>query len=403
MPLPFRITSAPHRMLFLPGAIQAVLAMFWWLLDLESRFGALAGLATPVIPSALAHGWLMLYGLFPFFIFGFLFTAGPNWLSAPAIARPRYVATGALMGLGSLLFYPGLFYFPLLVLALLLHLAGWTIGLLALLSTLKAATVADRKHAWLAWSATLLGWLGALSFLVGVISESATGLIYATILGTWCYLVPVFLAVCHRMIPWFTSRVVTNYVLIRPYSLLWAMFAACLVHAGLEAAGQPGLTWLADLPLAGLAVWFTSRWGIARSLQVRLLAMLHIAFLWAGLAFALSALDSLSLFLDLSWGLGKAPLHALGIGFFASMLLGMASRVSLGHSGRPLEADNLTWALFWLIQVSAFIRLLPDLLPTLLSYRLISLAALVWLLAFAVWAGKYAPYYWRPRADGKPG
>jgi hypothetical protein len=31
-------TAAPHRVLFLPGFIQGVLVMLWWLVDLESRF-----------------------------------------------------------------------------------------------------------------------------------------------------------------------------------------------------------------------------------------------------------------------------------------------------------------------------------------------------------------------------
>lgn len=396
-------TAAPHRVLFLPGAIQLVLAMLWWLLDLESRLGGLVGMPMPRIPSSLAHGWLMLYGLFPFFIFGFLFTAGPNWLSAPPITRRHHIATGLLMAAGSLLFYPGLFLPGLLTLGLTLHLAGWGIGLWALWKSLRAANVADRLHAWLAWAATLLGALGSLSYLLGAGAGVTVGFGVADLLGTWGFLVPLFLVVCHRMIPWFTSRVVANYVLIRPYSLLWFMLAASLTHGLLAGLGYLQWTWLADLPLAASAIWFTSRWGIARGLQVRLLAMLHIAFLWAGLAFGLFALDSLALYLGLGWNLGMAPLHALGIGFFASMLLGMASRVSLGHSGRKLEADNPTWALFWVLQAAALLRMLPDLLPAVIAYRAASLAALLWLLAFALWAMKYAPLYWRPRVDGKPG
>jgi uncharacterized protein involved in response to NO len=84
------------------------------------------------------------------------------------------------------------------------------------------------------------------------------------------------------------------------------------------------------------------------------------------------------------------------------MLIGMASRVSLGHSGRSLQADGLTWALFWLIQGVALLRMLPDLVPG-LPPSLITLAGALWLLAFGLWTGKYAPMYWRPRADGKPG
>jgi uncharacterized protein involved in response to NO len=179
------------------------------------------------------------------------------------------------------------------------------------------------------------------------------------------------------------------------------MLAASVGHGALVAAGRPAWTWPADLVLAALALWFTSRWGIARSFGVRLLAMLHIAFVWATLAFTLAALDGLAGLAGLATPFGLAPLHALAIGFFGSMLVGMASRVTLGHSGRKLEADGLTWGLFWLVQVTALVRMLPDLAAA--PYPLVVVSAGLWLLCFLPWSVRYAPAYWRPRADGKPG
>ena len=57
---------------------------------------------------------------------------------------------------------------------------------------------------------------------------------------------------------------------------------------------------------------------------------------------------------------GLAPLHALAIGFFDSMVLGMASRVTLGHYGRPLVLDNFTWLLFIGFQATALLRIIAD-------------------------------------------
>lgn len=389
------LAAAPHRITFLPGAFMAVLGVLWWLLDLESRRAGGGGLAPAEMPGPVLHAWLMLLGLLPFFIFGFLFTAMPNWLNGARIERPAYTATGLLMAAGAAL----VFFVPIPGLAL--HLTGWTVGLAALLKTLVSAAPQDKRHGWIAWGGLALGWLGNALFLAWLLGDAPDLLAWAEALAAWGFLVPIFLAVCHRMVPWFTSRVVANYVLIRPYAPLYVMLAASLAHGALAAMGRAELTWLADLPLAGLAFWFMARWGIARSLGVRLLAVLHIGFVWAGAAFLLSAADSLARFLGLAWNAGLAPLHALGIGFFGAMLLGMASRVSLGHSGRPLEADSATWRLFWLVQAAALARMLPDLLP--LSAHLVTLSGLLWLAAFGGWAWKYAPLYWRPRADGKPG
>lgn len=205
------------------------------------------------------------------------------------------------------------------------------------------------------------------------------------------------------MIPWFTSRVLSDYVVIRPYGLLWAMLAACLGHAALATAGQAPWLWLTDLPLALMALYFTVRWGLARSLPVRLLVMLHIAFVWAGLAFSLSALGSIGELAGWAMAGSQAATHALGIGFFGAMVIAMASRVSLGHSGHALAADDLTWRMFGLIQLAALARTLPGWLPGTLPYVLIAVAGMLWLLSFGVWAWRYLPLFWRPRADGKAG
>lgn len=391
-------TAAPHRVLFLPGYIQGVLVMLWWLVDLESRFTGGTGLANTGLPAALLHGWLMIFGLFPFFVFGFLFTATPNWLSGPGIQRSAYVSSMLGLSLGALLLY-----FGESIAGMSMHLIGWSIAMQALFSTLRAAKDADPRHAWATWTALALGAAGELLMLAGLWLGHGDWPQLGLDLALWGCLLPLFISVCHRMIPWFTSRVVSNYVLIRPYSLLWALWAGCLLHFLLTAFGWDDLTWPVDFSLAALVFWFSSRWGLRSGFQVRLLAVLHVAFLWAGLAFVLYGLDSLAEYLGLAWSAGLAPLHALGIGFFGAMLIGMASRVSLGHSGRALQADTATWWLFWLIQGVALLRMLPDLFPESMPNRLISLAALLWLIVLAGWAWKYAPMTWQLRVDAKPG
>ena len=396
-------TAAAHRVMFLPGALQGVLVMLWWLLDLESRRSGGSGLGAGGLPGPALHAWSMLYGFFPFFIFGFLFTAAPNWLDGPAIPRSAYLASGLLMALGVLLVHAGVFLPDLLLPGLAAHLLGWSVAVSALVRTLLGAPPQDKRHAGIMTAAAALGGLGDALFLAWTASDFPDALPFAIAVGLWGFLTPTFLTVCHRMIPWFTSRIVANYVMIRPYGPLWALLAGCLAHPVLQLSGHGELAWLADLPMAALVFWFSVRWGVARGVrQVRLLAMLHIAFLWAGLAFALFGLASLAGFAGLAWNAGQAPLHALGIGFFSSMLIGMASRVSLGHSGRKLEADGLTWGLFWLLQGVALLRMAPDLLPR-LPAGLITLAGLLWLLAFGLWAWRYAPVTWRPRVDGKAG
>ncbi|MCU0933441.1 MAG: NnrS family protein [Thiobacillaceae bacterium] len=396
-------TAAPHRVLFLPGAVQVVLVMLWWLLDMHLRAAGGSGLSAGGLPGPALHVWWMLYGCLPFFIFGFLFTAMPNWLNGPAIPRAAYVASGLAMSLGVLGVYLGGVLPAALSAGLALHAAGWAVAALALGRTLLRAPPQDKLHSAFAVAAIVLGWLGNLAFLTLLAADWTPGLAIANALGVWGFLTPTFLVVCHRMIPWFTSRVVPNYVMLRPYAPLGLLLTGCLLRGGLELAGRAELAWPVDLLMVFLVWRFSAWWGLSRGIrQVWLLAMLHIAFLWSGVAFALYGLGSLAAFAGWDWSLGQAPLHALGIGFFASMLIAMASRVSLGHSGRALQADALTWGLFWSMQVAALTRVLPDLVPALPRWP-IEAAGLLWLLGFAVWAWRYAPMYWRPRVDGKSG
>ena len=98
--------------------------------------------------------------------------------------------------------------------------------------------------------------------------------------------------------------------------------------------------------------------------------------------------------------MGLAPLHALTIGFASSLLVAMVTRVSCGHTGRTLQADTLTWALFLLLQVAAVARIVAELAPGPWAY---AIAAVLFAASVVPWSAKYAPLYWRPRADGRPG
>lgn len=167
-------------------------------------------------------------------------------------------------------------------------------------------------------------------------------------------------------------------------------------------AGQGAYTWIVDLPAALVALWLSWQWRLLPALRVPLLGMLHLGFAWFGIGLALYAVQGLAAGFGVTV-LGLAPLHALGVGFFASVLLAMVSRVTLGHSGRPLVADRLTWGLFLGLEAVVLTRLLADLVPWSWSGGVMLVAVLGWLGVFGAWSWRYLPIYWRARADGRPG
>lgn len=223
--------------------------------------------------------------------------------------------------------------------------------------------------------------------------------------GVWLFLVPLFLTIEHRLVPFFSSRIIEGYAVFRPQWSLPLLMAAAAVHFALELAGARAWLWLVDAPMAAWVAFLAVKWGLKGSFRARLLVMLHLTLVAGAVALALYALDSLATAAGYAGALGLAPLHALTIGYFAATTVAMVSRVSLGHSGRALAADPLTWWAFLGMLATAGMRTVADLwfMPPALRLWLSVAAAVLWFAVFLAWATRYVPLYLRPRADGRPG
>ena len=95
--------------------------------------------------------------------------------------------------------------------------------------------------------------------------------------------------------------------------------------------------------------------------------------------------------------LEQAALHALVVGGFGTLLLGMATRVTLGHAGLPVLADSWTTGLFIAFQLVPLLRVSSDLLDGIwpVFHVGIYLSGMAWVLVFLLWALRYIPYYFK--------
>ncbi|PWK85782.1 NnrS family protein [Fulvimonas soli] len=400
-PLPALLAAAPHRPLFLAGALAVLTSMAWWTAELAAlRFGW-RGWPQPPVPPGWAHAMLAQYGMLPPFMLGFLLTVFPRWLGRPALPRARYLpVAGAVFG-GYLLAHAGLLgSMALLRAGFALMLLGHLAGLATLGGVLRAAGRRD-AHALSCLAAFALGALGLAAFLAFLLGAPARCGLLAVKLGTFGLLLPVYFTVSHRMIPFFSGNVAPGYRVYRPrwsLPLAWALLAA---HLALDLAGAPRRLWLADLPLALLFGWHALAWQPWKARRPGLLAVLHLAFAWLPVAFALYAAQSLWLLATGTPALGLAPLHVLAIGYFGSMLVAMVTRVTHGHSGRPLRMGAVPWLCFALLQGVLLLRVRAELGGD--AYLWLVLAGAGWLLAFLPWVLRSAWIYLTPRADGAPG
>lgn len=86
--------------------------------------------------------------------------------------------------------------------------------------------------------------------------------------------------------------------------------------------------------LTGIMFW---RWWPG-STAPGLLMVLIWGFAWAPIGFALIAAGHFAELSGYAFNPGKAPVHALYIGMAGSLIIAMVTRVTQGHSGRPLDS-----------------------------------------------------------------
>lgn len=140
------------------------------------------------------------------------------------------------------------------------------------------------------------------------------------------------------------------------------------------------------------------RWRPWITFKVPLLWSLHgaITLMWLGLIYLGLHIYFQSQFISHAW-------HLLTIGGIGGLILAMIARVSLGHTGRPLQVGVLMQLAFSSIFISAIIRsVMPWFIPefTLFLYQL---SSYFWYAAFLLFIIDYAPKLISPRVDGRPG
>jgi uncharacterized protein involved in response to NO len=135
-----------------------------------------------------------------------------------------------------------------------------------------------------------------------------------------------------------------------------------------------------------------SRWKAFATISNPLLFVLHAAYLWMPVGYALLGCSVFGWFFT-----PTTALHALTMGAVSSMVLAVTTRVSLGHTGRPLQAARLTVLAYWLLLLAVLVRVLgplsgADYLP------MIDLSAAAWISSFAIFCWVYWPILTRPNA-----
>ena len=405
------LLRAPHRLAFAAAMVVLMATSIWWAITLSARLGWVSDWPLVASPT-LAHGTMMTFGFLPLFFMGFLNTAGPRWLGVKEPSARDIVWPVSFQLSGWLLWVAGSLISPTVMIA------GGTIAWFGLTwayrnfgRLARKSTANDQTHGRAVLTA---GYVGAASLALLIIAFALDQYVLARaalLTGFWGFIAVAFVTVAHRMIPFFTASAVPMVTVWRPYWVLYllvAALAANLIPIWMQALGMESSVidvsvnfWLLVSGL--IVIWLAIAWGLIKAVSNRLLVMLHIGFVWLGLSFLLVSVGHFWSWTTGTpdWSLGA--LHATTMGFVGSLTMAMITRVSCGHSGRPLKADGLMWTLFLLLQAIVVLRISADMTMSVWSLRLLSAASIGWTAIFMVWGIRLLSWYGKPRRDNQPG
>lgn len=388
LPDPLALFALGFRPFFLVAALAGVALILLWLahyagtLSIHTYYGA-----------ASWHAHEMIFGYTAAVVAGFLLTAVRNWTSIDTL---RGVPLGALLALwilGRLVPFA-----PAVV-------PGWVIAMIdvAFLPALAASLAIPllRRRQW-----------HNLPFVpVLLVLAYGNALVHLDVLGlapgrgtTGLYLgvnliVLLITVIGGRVIPFFTERALPE---ARPRvwpPLDWAAIGGVIALAGFAAVPLASQLTVAVAAITALVhaarLW---GWSDRRLWSVPLLWILYVGYGWMVIGFALEALSAAGLVRP------QLALHAFTTGAIGGLTLGMMSRVSLGHTGRPLRAALPMVGAFVLVNIAALLRVIGAWwVPDEWYLSLIVASGAAWVAAFVLFLAVYAPILMKPRADGLAG
>jgi len=405
---------APHRLGFFLAMVVLVASGAWWALVQLDRVSVAVALPYALSPT-LVHAAVMTFGFIPLFFSGFLFTAVPKWLRVESIEAPLLLMPLLMQACGWLLWVGGIHVHMFMALAgLALAWSGLARITWLFWRLVWRSQEADRLHARTVGLACLVGCVSLGGLLANLVVGATAVALACVLTGLWGFVVVVFVTVAHRMIPFFTSSAMPFINAWRPFWALGLMLSAAVVEGVAvwveidgPLHGPMAPVWMLargtfELAAGGILLWLAQVWGVMQSLKNRLLAMLHIGFLWLGLALVLGGAAQILGLLQDAPVLSLGSLHALTMGCLTSLMLAMVTRVSCGHSGRAQVADRIAWTLFWLVQLATLLRITASAQSGWASWLLLP-TALLWAGTMAVWGVRLGNWYGRLRPDRRAG
>lgn len=374
------------RPFFLGASVFAVISMAAWMLVYFSY----VSVNVENIAVSQWHAHEMLYGYGMAVVAGFLLTAVKNWTGLPTVFGKPLMALFALWCAARLLFLFGAALLPWAASADLLF------GLMLIVAIAMPIVKAKQWKQLAVVSKVILLWIGNIVFYLGCFGVLTSGMQYA-INGAVLLFISLILMIGRRVIPFFIERGTETRVQLKQYKWLdisiLVFFVALFINAIF--IQTPYLTALFAWVLFALNGYRLFNWHTAGIWRVPLLWSLYLSAWFINVGFLFYGLQALYSSLSI------LTLHIFTIGGIGLMALSMMSRVALGHTGRDVRKPSRWIGIaFAGLVVSVLFRAIVPMFASQFYMSWMLVAAILWILSFAVFVVIYTPILLKPRTDG---
>ncbi|MCF8199489.1 MAG: NnrS family protein [Sulfuritalea sp.] len=375
--------SSAFRPFYLLGSLYAPLLIAAWL----GAFLEVWTLPLDHVLPRLQHGHEFIFGFSAAIIIGIVLTALPSWAGTEEIHGPRLALLVALWLAGRIAFWatPWLsLLMPPLVPAALDCLLFPVVFIMLAPQLLRAS-----NRLYLLLLPILLAlFVANVAYYHGVFNQNPLQTWQALRLALYAIIV-LYVLKGGVLAPIFTGNALRekgrgDQVPFKRW-LDVVSVGAVLALAALDLAAAPA-AWIGSSALicALLHAWRCARWQGWRVADVPLVLVMHLGFAWLIVAFVLKAVA------ELTGSVAEgAWIHAFTVGSLGMMMLGLMTRVSLRHTGRPLIVPLAMRITFALMFLATLLRLAPGINSP--GNSVIGLAAILWASCFAI----YFQTFWK--------
>jgi uncharacterized protein involved in response to NO len=376
------------RPFFWLGALMSSIWMLLWLLLLSGLLSLDMHLPLPYW-----HAHEMLFGFVSAIIAGFLLTAAQNWTGRTTASGSSLLLLVLLWIAGRIVMLFGNALPTLIVITI-------DMAFIPCLLFFVARPIIAARHTRSTVLLVILGILTSCNLLIhlGGAGYLPMVIVPAALQATVNIITLLMVIIGGRVIPFFTRNALPQATIRQ--SIWLDRLAIGSVAALLIIEVIPGMNMLAGVIALAAGVLNIIRllcWGWHRTLSRPILWVLHLGYLWICAGLIIKGLDAY-----LPGDYRSIAIHLLTVGAMGTLILGMMSRVALGHTGRRFELPQGITLAYLLLTLAAIARITAPLLPAHIM-AILFLSGGLWIAAFTLFLFRYTAILWQPRVDGRPG